>query len=309
MSAHEIKITVCVLAYNHGPYIREAVTSVLNQETNFPIEVLVGEDCSTDNTATILEELKAEYPNRFSVIYQDPANKIYIDKRPTGRYNLFDLMKRARGKYIALLDGDDYWTDPLKLQKQADFLDTNPECVVSGHDRMVFYEKDKTFGGSFLKDDFKRDASSTALKMYFLIPIQSIMFRNNPFLLDEMYKYNMHSASNGDVCLISVLGNLGTYHYHDDIKPSVYRVHQGGVWSLKSPKTRILMHQKTFQILYEYYIKKNDEEVARHFKKMLENTKLELKKITHPIYVIKSTIIKYLPNSLLSIIKRIKRNL
>lgn len=119
-----IKVSVLVLAYNHEKYIKQAVDSVLNQKTNFDYEIIVGDDASTDSTPIILGEYERAY-GRLHII----CRKQNIG----GSANFVDLLKRAKGEYIASCEGDDYWTDSRKLQKQIDFLDNNLDYIGCTH--------------------------------------------------------------------------------------------------------------------------------------------------------------------------------
>lgn len=112
-------VSVCMITYNHEPYITEAIEGVLMQQTTFPIELIISEDCSTDNTRKKIKEYADKYPD---IIVADLP-----EKNRGMMKNFHHCMSQAQGKYIALCEGDDYWTDPLKLQKQVDFLEANPE--------------------------------------------------------------------------------------------------------------------------------------------------------------------------------------
>lgn len=119
------KISILCPCYNHAPYIRQALDSILMQEVDFPIEILVGEDCSPDNSRAVLQAYEAEHPGVFQMLYRE--------KNMGGTSNFYDLITRASGTYIITLETDDYWTDPHKLQKQADFLDAHPEYIGCAH--------------------------------------------------------------------------------------------------------------------------------------------------------------------------------
>lgn len=112
-------VSVCMCTYNHENYLSEAIESILLQKTGFLIELLIGEDCSTDNTRKIVEKYVSAYP--------DLIIPVFPPKNVGSTRNLLSLIEKARGKYIAICDGDDYWTDPLKLQKETDFLEQNDE--------------------------------------------------------------------------------------------------------------------------------------------------------------------------------------
>ena len=123
-----MKLSICIVTYNHEPYITETLQSVLEQETNFEYEILVGEDESTDRTREIVQSFAEKYPDKIRLF----LHKREDDPLPhhPGKWNFINNLKQARGEYIAILDGDDYWCDPLKLQKQVDFLDNHPESSI-----------------------------------------------------------------------------------------------------------------------------------------------------------------------------------
>lgn len=120
-----ILVSIVCITYNHEPYLRKALDGFLMQETDFSVEIILAEDCSTDGTRTICEEYAAKYPDKINYIFRD-HNVGYNE-------NEFEAMCAAKGKYIAYCEGDDYWTDPLKLQKQVDFLESHPEYSVCWH--------------------------------------------------------------------------------------------------------------------------------------------------------------------------------
>ena len=113
-------ISVCMTTYNHAPYLRQAIESVLSQQTSFDFELVLGEDCSTDLTAEICREYAAKYPGRVRLV---------TGARNVGwRANYRRTFDACRGKYVAYCDGDDWWTDPCKLQMQADLMESDPGC-------------------------------------------------------------------------------------------------------------------------------------------------------------------------------------
>jgi len=116
-------VSICCITYNHENYIRDAIEGFLMQKTSFPIEIIIHDDASTDNTAQIIKEYEDKYPDLFCNIFQ---NENQWSKGGGSIYARF-LYPQARGKYIALCEGDDYWTDPLKLQKKVDFMEVNPD--------------------------------------------------------------------------------------------------------------------------------------------------------------------------------------
>ena len=128
-------VSVVCTTYNHEKYIRQCLDGFVMQKTTFPIEIIVHDDASTDDTVRIVKEYEEKYPNLFNNIYR--TENWYSRGKDIWGY-LFD--QKARGKYIALCEGDDYWIDPYKLQKQVDFLEGHPEYSMCFHNAMVHRE-------------------------------------------------------------------------------------------------------------------------------------------------------------------------
>ena len=116
------KLSVILITYNHEPFIRECLEGIFSQKTDFPFEVVVGEDCSTDRTRDIIREYDERYPGRMRLLFRE---------KNLGRVtlNVYQSAMEARGEYLAFIEGDDYWTDPDKLRKQVDFLEQHREYM------------------------------------------------------------------------------------------------------------------------------------------------------------------------------------
>ncbi|MCR5686508.1 MAG: glycosyltransferase [Lachnospiraceae bacterium] len=167
----DYKVSVIFITYNHRDYVEKALRSVLEQETDFPFEVVVGEDCSTDGTQEILKKIAAEYPVHEPTGPSDRQVRLYLREENTGgrpTVNVYETTQRCTGEYLAYLEGDDFWTDRHKLQKQADILDGSPEyiavthsCAIVGADDQPIEDEDvKKIGelyawsGKFTYEDF-----------------------------------------------------------------------------------------------------------------------------------------------------------
>lgn len=140
---HEIMISICVPTYNHEKYICQALDSIYMQKTQYSYEVLVGEDCSTDNTRAVLKEWERTHPGNYQFFYR-PTNMFSSEIT-----NSTDLKLRARGKYIIILEGDDFWTDPEKLEKQVTFLENHPEYYAVAHNCVVVGADSKPNGETY----------------------------------------------------------------------------------------------------------------------------------------------------------------
>lgn len=146
-------ISICCLAYNMEKYIRQSLESLLMQSTTFPFEIIIHDDASTDNTREIIKEYALKHPAIITTIFQ--KENMYSKSRYNFQYK--DVFPNAKGKYIAYCDGDDYWIDPLKLQKQVAFLESNSDYGLV-HTRAVIYSeaKNKFNGaGGFHFEDFE----------------------------------------------------------------------------------------------------------------------------------------------------------
>lgn len=130
-----MKVSVFCTAYNHEKYIRKALEGFVMQKTNFEFEVLIHDDASTDNTASIIREFEQKYPDIIKAVYQQENQ---FSKGVKINRNI--LLPKAEGEYIAICEGDDYWTDELKLQKQYDFLSKNPDYAICVHNSVLKYD-------------------------------------------------------------------------------------------------------------------------------------------------------------------------
>lgn len=183
-----IGVSVCVFTYNYANYIAQALDSILLQKCSFPVEIIIGDDLSTDNTRDIARKYQALYPDIIRLSF----NETNIG----GTRNWIKTMKQCRGKYIALLDGDDYFTDPLKLQKQYDALEKNSDAVlclhgveekyedVIGADKIVLFNRDEYYLEDFLRKGWFVRTSSTFFR-------NNIVFDEPPeWVYDFPYRYD-----------------------------------------------------------------------------------------------------------------------
>lgn len=165
-------VTVITIAYNHEPYIRECLEGIVSQRTTFPFELLIHDDASTDRTADIIREYEAKYPDIVKPIYQ--TENQYSRGVPIGHTFLYP---RAQGKYIAECEGDDYWTDPLKLQKQVDFLESHPDYGMVSSRAEIYYHDNKCFAQKPLGNPYV--AFEDLLTKPYSIPTASLLYRRD----------------------------------------------------------------------------------------------------------------------------------
>ena len=220
-------VSVSVTTYQHGAYIAQTLDSMVTQRTDFPFEILLGEDCSKDETRSICLEYARKYPQLIRLILHDRTQVIEINGRPTGRFNWYTNLKSARGKYIALCEGDDYWKDDFKLQKQAEFLEKHEQYSLSFHDCCTI-EPDGKIIRDHLLGSRGRDLSQTDLIRGCRVPTLTAMFRRldvqdlPPVFLEVL---------NADTFIFAHLGQKGSGKFQSEIHPAAYRIHPGGIWS------------------------------------------------------------------------------
>lgn len=250
---HEPLVSICCITYNHEKYISEAIESFLMQETDFSFEILVHDDASTDNTASIVREYAEKYPDIIKPIFQK-ENQFSKGVEIDYKFNF----SRAKGKYIALCEGDDYWTDPKKLQIQVAFLEENLDYVITYTAVEAFDENgiiDTYIGGAL------KDLSEEELKRAAPINTLTTCFRN----LIKKFPPEFSIAKVTDLTIWSLLGAYGKGKFISEIKPSSYRVHDGGIFSKKSPAEKGNMILATHMSLMLYYIRIGDEITANYF--------------------------------------------
>lgn len=223
-------VSIITLAYNHENYIRDCLEGILMQKTSFKFELIIHDDASTDNTANIIKEYEQEYPDIIKPVYQKENQ--YSKGVSIGRTFLYP---RAKGKYIALCEGDDYWVDPLKLQKQVSFLEKHPEYVLSHTAFDFFYQRENSF-----KRYVNNCASSLSNKdiMQAILDYNTYRIQTNTVLYRfEAYKeicsadpflYQSGYFLMGDTQLWIGLLQKGNVHYLNDCT-SVYRIHGDSV--------------------------------------------------------------------------------
>ncbi len=214
----EYLVDVAMPVYNHEKYIAQAIESIVNQKTKFNFRLIIGEDCSTDNSRAIIAEYAKQYP--------DIIHPIFREKNIGASANGYNIAAVARSKYVTICEGDDYWTDEYKLQKQVDFMEANPDFTIHFTDiefvdgqgapvnnndvplrtKDVFTIEDIVNGGVF-------------------IPSVSLMYRNVlPHPMPEFYLQTIIA----DTLILLLLADKGKAKYLNE-KTAAYRVHGGGV--------------------------------------------------------------------------------
>lgn len=223
-------VSVSVVTYQHVSYIKECLDSILMQQTDFPFEILLGEDESTDGTREVCIEYANKHPDKIRLFLRSRADVIYINGNPTGRYNFLENLKAAHGKYIAICEGDDYWTDPNKLQKQVDFLEANEDYAICYH-RVYELPDGKDPELSNLNTSLQEETYTIEdLAKGNFIHTPSVVFRNG---LIKEYPEWLNKSPVGDYVLHMLNAKHGKIKYLPEAM-AIYRRHANGVWSGKS---------------------------------------------------------------------------
>lgn len=215
-------VSICCITYNHAPYIRECLDGFMMQKTNFPIEIIINDDASTDGTTEIIKEYEARYPDIIKPIYQIENQ---YSKGVRGMYANF-CFPRAQGKYIALCEGDDYWTDPLKLQKQVDFLESHPDYVMCWQQCKFYLQSENNFTIVYPNDGIKSITKQDFLHGLSMPQALTFIFKRDALDLEAYNK----ATFTGDIVLYFFLLKRGYGHCMTGTG-GVYRIHGQGVWS------------------------------------------------------------------------------
>jgi glycosyltransferase involved in cell wall biosynthesis len=209
------KVSIITVTYNQEQYIAQTVESIVSQKTNFDIEVLVADDKSTDGTADIVRDLANKYPTKIVPILRNKNIGVAA--------NFIETMKAAKGDYIALCEGDDYWTDVDKLQKQAEILDNNSNAYVCFHPVKVVSNRRRAKNYISPDPKIQEDYTLDNLVKHNFIQTNSVMYRRIPYanmpvdILPVDWYLHLYHAKKGQIVFIN------------DVM-SVYRKHPGGVW-------------------------------------------------------------------------------
>jgi len=250
----KIMVSICCLTYNHEHYIERAIKGFISQETPFPVEIVIHDDASSDGTTTIIKHYQERFPKIIKPIFQ----KENLFSRGKSLYEIYTkyVFPSLKGKYIAVCEGDDYWTDPLKLQKQVAFFEHNPDFSVCFHNIGILkYDvtdnEAHNHNTGHMLSGAKEFALSDLIKGNF-IPNCSVVYRNIFYSYPDLFNdsvfpdWPLHilHASKGRIC------------YLDEIM-AVHHVHPSGIWNglslAEQRNAECGMLMKLFSILDHQY--------------------------------------------------------
>ena len=254
-------VTIRCLVYNHEPYLRQCLDGFVMQQTTFRFEAIVHDDASTDGSAAIIREYAAKYPDIIKPIYETENQ---YSKRDGSLRRIMNA--HTHGKYVAMCEGDDYWIDPSKLQRQVDFMEANIDYSLCFHNAIVLNErielKERIKSFCFFKQS--QQISTELLIEDWCIPTASVLYRK-----ECRDKLELPRTFSGDYTLELGLASVGKVHYIDRYM-SVYRLNNGGV----SSKISVGKWANQLYGLLEWY----DNHTAYQYHKEIQNRIQEVKR-------------------------------
>ncbi len=251
-------ISVCMITYGHDRFIEQSIKSIIEQKTNFEFVLSIADDCSPDNTAEVVQRIKDTHPKAYRIHYLRHEKNVGV------MVNFTSLMESCSTPYLALCEGDDFWQDENKLQKQIDFLEAHPEFVLSCHDAVDIDTNGELSPTKRLTQNQMRDFTGQELQQGAYVLTLTMCFRN----VIRQFPPEFDFVNNGDLFLTVLLGEFGKCHFHQDIEAAAYRVHPGGMWSLKSQVDRWKMSAVSYYYFAKYFRRVNNEKLALHFANM-----------------------------------------
>jgi glycosyltransferase involved in cell wall biosynthesis len=247
-----MKVSILMATYNHAPFISQAISSVLMQQVDFEYELIIGEDCSTDGTRDIV----IDFANRFPHIIKPVLHSVNLGPHGNG----LKMFPFIRGEYIALIDGDDYWTDPYKLKKQVSLLDSNPVYSMCFTNSTIVDDENKTTKKSRVPVDKQRPLSQLDIISGYCPPSNTYLVRTSLIMpIPEAWK----KCINGDFVIAVHSTDHGPAGYLNETT-AAYRKHEKGIWSTKSEIYNQVNFAKTCQALLTVYRDKYEDILLKH---------------------------------------------
>lgn len=243
-----VMVSVCMITYNQESYIAQAIEGILMQKTNFQFELVIGEDCSTDNTRLICKEYKKKHPDII---------KLLLPKKNLGSNENFNqIIKMSLGKYLALCEGDDYWTDPYKLQKQVDFLECHPDYGMCYTNFNILFNRTGKVIQNVAKSLHDRYPMIYSNQEEFIIKKGYVCPPSWLFLRSIFLQYNpIDSACDGSFCMFSYFISKTKIYFMNDVT-CTYRVLNNSASHSSDPlidyKRRKDLLELQFQLIDQY---------------------------------------------------------
>lgn len=244
-------VSICCITYNHSRFIEACLEGFLEQACDFKVEILIYDDASNDGTADIVRRYEARFPELFRCFLMS-ENQFSKGVNPYYSY----LFPHARGRFVAICDGDDFWADPNKLRRQVEVLEAEPAVAITYGCVNAFNESGIIRG---YDGGAKRDLSADELKAATPINTLTSCFRN---IFDAGAPVFLRNSLVGDLTLWGLLGHYGTGKYLSDLLPAYYRIHGGGILSVKPRREQLIMSALAHLNLAGYHLSKGDESAS-----------------------------------------------
>lgn len=270
------KVSVILVTYNHEDYIAQSIESILNQETDFDIEILIGEDDSTDDTRKICLEYAKKYPTKIRLFLHNKENKIAANGVPNGKFNLLYSIQMCRGEFIAICEGDDFWHFPQKLQIQTNFMVSNPEFKTITTDFTKLYVHNNSKKPAFNKV-VKMELSDRTIEPVDIFKTQvKIMRMCTYFFKSELLKsfYPLIMETAGDIQIILHAFHFGKVKYLA-VDTATYRI-----MNESASKTKDFSKRQRFLLNYILFMEKA---IAHYNLGNSEKTYLKKQKLMYEI--------------------------
>lgn len=269
-------VAIRCLVYNHEKYLRDCLNSIVMQQTNFPYFAVVHDDCSTDGSVEIIKEYREKYPDKIIPIFEETncyqSNCWHIaDNKIVEAY--------GDAKYIAVCEGDDYWTDPNKLQKQVDFMESHTDYSMCAHETIMKYDCGQSSGilvstinKNNIVSTLKTDYTFDDILLGNIFHYSSLLFRHKDLIHFPKWRYRI---SAGDMILFRYLGSCGKAHWFPDAM-SIYRGHTNSITTTENSYTSelsfICLNILVLRLLNRFWNRKYQEKiypiVARYYVRM-----------------------------------------
>lgn len=289
------KISVVVTAYNHEKYIGQCLDGIVQQKGSFVLEVILGDDCSSDRTRQIMQDYQGKHPGAFVLL--PPTANLGIQN------NIKRCLAASSGGYIAFCEGDDYWIDKYKLQKQLEFLEGHPDYSLCFHSFLICYESETRYALSPAFLLLKKDTLTTQdlIEANWIANFSVCMYRAS---IVKQIPEDIFGLPTADWMFNMACGRLGKIGYIRDLM-SVYRIHAKGAWSSKSSIDQlhdqiinIDSYNRFFSYEYDDQFGKAKERLYRQyiFEKKIRQTYLKMFKMCMTMIMTMLTVVMWVMN-------------
>lgn len=258
---HKTTVSIFVMVYNHAEYLKECLDGMLSQKTDFNFEIVAGEDCSKDNSREILLNYQKLYPGKFKLL-------LHSDNIGACR-NQHEILINSKGKYIAICEGDDYWTDPLKLQKQVDFLEKNEDYSLCFHKTKILKSNGEIIDDFITTVPENYQLRKTLAEKHNYIHTPTVLFRN-VLTQEDLDSEEFNRSPIGDYFLYMQITKYGKIGYLEDCM-AVYR-HGVGTFSPLNKIKKLQADVLLFTNLYSF--EKDPEIKGIIYKNLLHSLKI-----------------------------------